>query len=249
MSPIEPFRQIFWQTWRDIVFIHWEVSPDLIQSLLPNELEPDLFDGRAYVGLVPFRMTNIRSVWLPPIPGTSRTLETNVRTYVKLRGRTSESIPAVWFFSLEAESSLAVAIARLRYGLPYFKATMRYEVAPHPSNQMIYRASSSRLWPNPTPAQSLVTASFESTSPFSTAAPGTLDHFLVERYALYARKRSRLTYARVSHAPYRIKPGVVQQIDSDLLRAAGISTSTSGATPLVHLAQDVVVRIGAPRVL
>jgi uncharacterized protein YqjF (DUF2071 family) len=249
MSPTEPFKQIFWQTWRDLVFIHWEVSPDLIKSLLPHELEPDLFDGRAYVGLVPFRMTDIRSVWLPPIPGTSRTLETNVRTYVKLHGRASEPIPAVWFFSLEAESALAVAIARLRYGLPYFKATMQYEVTHAASSQSIYKASSCRLWPKPTPARSLVTASFEADSPFSTAIPGTLEHFLVERYALYARKRARLTYARVSHAPYQIKPGVIQQIDSDLLRAAEISTVTSGATPLVHLAQDVVVRIGAPRVL
>ena len=120
------FRQIFWQTWRDLVFVHWEVDPAALERLLPPELEPDLFEGKAYVALVPFRMTGIRSVWLPPIPGTARTLETNVRTYVRRRG-VAEPVPAVWFFSLEAESTLAVRVARGMYGLPYFKARMEYE--------------------------------------------------------------------------------------------------------------------------
>jgi uncharacterized protein YqjF (DUF2071 family) len=104
MQQQHAFRQIFWQTWRDLVFVHWEVDPAALERLLPPELEPDLFEGKAYVALVPFLMTGIRSVWLPPIPGTARTLETNVRTYVRRRG-VAEPIPAVWFFSLESMTS------------------------------------------------------------------------------------------------------------------------------------------------
>ena len=129
MTPAPPFRQIFWQTWRDLVFVHWAVSPAVVAPLLPPELEVDTFEGKAYVALVPFLMTGIRCVGLPPIPGTSRTLETNVRTYVRRRGVAREPIPAVWFHSLEAASSLAVRAARWGFGLPYFKATMRYERA------------------------------------------------------------------------------------------------------------------------
>lgn len=247
MTPSTPFRQIFWQTWRDLVFVHWEISPESIETLLPHELEPDLFEGKAYVGLVPFRMTDIRSVWLPPIPGTSHTLETNVRTYVKRRGTSTEAIPAVWFFSLEAQSTLAVTLARLQYGLPYFKAVMNFEKHVEADNSITYRATSSRSWPKPTPATSLIEASFRQDSPAYPAAAETLEHFLVERYALYAQKRGRLTHALVRHNPYRITQGELRHVNADLLRAAGLPTISLDALPLVHRAEDVVVRIGAPQ--
>jgi hypothetical protein len=242
------FRQIFWQTWRDLVFVHWEVDPLEIEALLPRELEPDTFDGRAYVALVPFRMTGIRSVWLPPIPGTARTLETNVRTYVRRRG-VAEPIPAVWFFSLEAETTLAVKVARGMYGLPYFKARMRYERTVAAKGVERCDASSERLWPQPAPAHSLVVAEFEHGAPFAEAVAGTLEHFLVERYALYARHRGRLTHAVVRHSPYRIRAGSLRGVDAGLVAAAGVALPQAHASALVHQAEDVTVRIGAPRVV
>jgi uncharacterized protein YqjF (DUF2071 family) len=247
VSPNAPFKQIFWQTWRDLVFVHWEVSPELIQTLLPKELEPDLFDGKAYVGLVPFLMTDIRLTWLPPIPGTSRTLETNVRTYVKRRNILSESTPAVWFFSLEAQSTLAVILARLRYGLPYFKANMHFEKKIASNDTITYRAESSRSWPQPAPATSLIEASFKKDLPFTPAIPGTIEHFLFERYALYTQSRSQIKYALVQHAPYRIKPGELHKVDSGLLKVAGLPEHSQLSPPLVHLAEDVVVKIGEPQ--
>ena len=244
MQQQHAFRQIFWQTWRDLVFVHWEVDPAALERLLPPELEPDLFEGKAYVALVPFLMTGIRSVWLPPIPGTARTLETNVRTYVRRRG-VAEPIPAVWFFSLEAESTLAVKVARGMYGLPYFKARMQYEREVRADGAEVRRAESMRLWPQPAPARSLVTAEFASRAPFAEAAPGTLEHFLVERYALFATQRGKLTYACVRHDPYRIRPGVLREVDTGLVRAAGIPAPTADARTIVHHAADVTVRIGA----
>ncbi|MBI1304318.1 MAG: DUF2071 domain-containing protein [Phycisphaera sp.] len=245
----DPFRQIFWQTWRDLVFVHWEVDAAAIDALLPRELEPDLFGGRAFIALVPFRMTGIRAVWLPPIPGTDRTLETNVRTYVRRRGAGAEAIPAVWFFSLEAESTLAVKVARSMYGLPYFKASMRYARELRCEGVESARAESTRLWPEPAPARSLVEADFDHAAPFAEAAAGTLEHFLVERYALYARHRGRLTHAVVRHSPYRIRAGVLRAVDAGLVEAAGVPRPRADLAALVHQAQDVTVRIGAPRVV
>ncbi|MBM3973143.1 MAG: DUF2071 domain-containing protein [Planctomycetes bacterium] len=251
MDHTAPFRQIFWQTWRDLVFVHWAVDPAVVAPLLPPELEPDTFDGAAYVALVPFLMTGIRFVGLPPIPGTSRTLETNVRTYVRRRGTAREAIPAVWFASLEAESTLAVLAARWGFGLPYFRATMQYEhaTASDAAGRALAtrKATSERRWPRPAPARSLVDAVFAADAPFAAASPGTLEHFLVERYALYARRGGRLLYAEVRHAPYRIRAGALRAVDPGLVVAAGVPAAALAGTALVHEAQDVTVRIGTPR--
>ena len=231
------------------MFIHWEVDPQILSALLPAHLEPELFDGRAYVGLVPFRMTHIRPVWLPawfpPIPGISSTLETNVRTYVKRRDVEQEPIPAVWFFSLEAQSALAVAIARLQYGLPYFKAKMTFTKETDDSGLDIYRASSTRQWPKPHPASSSLTAEFFADSQRKEAEPGSIEYFLFERYALYVLRRGQLAYARVSHLPYRYRSGVLRQVDTGILSAAGLRSLTNVGDPLVHQADDVLVKIGA----
>jgi uncharacterized protein YqjF (DUF2071 family) len=238
MTPAPPFRQIFWQTWRDLVFVHWAVSPAVVAPLLPPELEVDTFEGKAYVALVPFLMTGIRCVGLPPIPGTSRTLETNVRTYVRRRGVAREPIPAVWFHSLEAASSLAVRAAR------YERATATDAAARALATRV---ATSERRWPQPTPARSLVDATFAADASFAPARPGTLEHFLVERYALYAQRGRTLLHAEVRHAPYRIRAGALRAVDPGLVVAAGVPAEALAGPALVHEAQDVTVRIGAPR--
>jgi uncharacterized protein YqjF (DUF2071 family) len=240
------FQQIFWQTWRDLVFVHWEVDPNALASLLPPQLEPELFNGKAYVGLVPFRMTDIRHVRLPAIPGTSETLETNVRTYVKRRDLAAEPVPAVWFFSLEAESALAVIVARLGFGLPYYKAKMTFEKRSSTDGKIWITAHSTRKWPPPIPGTSLVESEFLTRTPTKPAEPGTLEHFLVERYALYAQKRGELAYAQVRHDPYQIAPGKLLNVDPQLLTAAGLPQPLLDAPTLVHRADDVLVRIGRP---
>ena len=237
-------KQIFWQTWRDLVFIHWEVDSAAIAALLPPQLEPELFEGKAYVGLVPFRMTDIRHVLLPAIPGTSSTLETNVRTYVKRRGVDREPIPAVWFFSLEASSTLAVIAARLGFGLPYFKATMSFETRTSADGKIWISAHSERKWPPPVPARSVVEAEFLQATTLQPAHPGTLEHFLIERYALYTLQRGALRYARVAHDPYQVAPGRLLNVDTGLLAAAGLPTPQGHKPVIVHQAADVAVRIG-----
>ena len=70
------------QRWADLLFLHWSVPPESLRPLLPSGLVLDTFEGRAYVGLVPFTMTGVRPVWFPAVPGLSNFHETNVRTYV-----------------------------------------------------------------------------------------------------------------------------------------------------------------------
>lgn len=244
MTQTQAFRQIFWQTWSDIVFVHWAMDPAAISALLPPELEPELFEGRAYVGLVPFRMSGIRPVCFPAVPGLSSTLETNVRTYVKRRGVASEPIPAVWFFSLEAQSSLAIRLARWAYGLPYFKASMDLTTTYLSDGSRRFLARSVRKWPTPVPATSLVEAQFSPNATATRTEPGTLEHFLVERYALYALRNKRLVYAQVRHAPYQISSGRLIAVDTSLVTAAGLPAPPRHESALVHRAEELRVKIG-----
>ena len=109
------------QTWSELLFLHWEVPAEAIQSLLPPGLTVDTFEGKAYVGLIPFTMSGVRPAWSPVVPGLSNFHEFNVRTYVHFEGEK----PGVWFFSLDAANLIAVMIARTLWKLPYFHARMR----------------------------------------------------------------------------------------------------------------------------
>lgn len=105
--------------WVDLAFLHWRVRADDLRALVPAPLEIDAFDGGAWLGITPFRMTGVRPVALPPVPTARDFPELNVRTYVRLGSRAG-----VWFFSLDAASRLAVIGARMLTGLPYFHARM-----------------------------------------------------------------------------------------------------------------------------
>ena len=111
-----------YQRWDRLLFLHWEYSPDAIQETLPPGLSVDTFEGRAFLGVVPFFMRNIRPRVLPAVPYLSNFLECNVRTYV----HDENGVPGVWFFSLDTNRWLAYKIARIAFRLPYYWAAMNY---------------------------------------------------------------------------------------------------------------------------
>jgi len=105
------------QIWHELLFAHWPVAPDILRALVPAVLTLDTFEGQCWVGVVPFHMSYVRPRGVPPVPGLSAFPELNVRTYVTLNG-----IPGAYFFSLDAGNTLAVALARKLFHLPYFRA-------------------------------------------------------------------------------------------------------------------------------
>ncbi len=207
------FRVAGYQKWRNLLFLHWRISPDVLQRLLPDGLTVETFDDSAWVGLVAFDMQGIRPWWFPPLPGISAFHETNVRTYVTRDGED----PGVWFFSLDAAGSLAVSIARRRWHLNYYFSRMKLQ---RDGERIAYE--SQRFWPEPRAANSSILAEI-GMAPGQSAVAGTWEHFLVERYVMYARKPDgRLLRGQVRHVPYPLKPATVLQCDETLLAAAGI---------------------------
>jgi uncharacterized protein len=218
-------RPIGYQCWSNLLFVHWRVPAALVLPLLPPELTLDTWEGDALIGLVPFHMSDVRPWWSPAVPGVSSFCETNVRTYVHRRDQN----PGVWFFSLEAASSLAVRVARWKWSLPYYRATM--ELA---RNGAKIRYASRRLWPGPAGAsctiEATIGANWESplggngSTQSGVATPGTLDHFLIERYILYAQSAAgRLLMGRVHHPPYVLRQVRLDRLEETLTATAGFA--------------------------
>ncbi len=234
-------RAVMRQKWRELLFAHWPVPPEMVRPFVPPELDLDLFEGRAYLGLVPFTMTGVRPVGLPSVWGLSSFHETNVRTYVHVEGRN----PGVWFFSLDAANSCAVRLARAFFHLPYHRAQMFLEREPPGSTghskSIVYAGV--RQWPAPLPASYAIRATPEGA--VEPAQPGTLEYFLVERYILYTVWQDCLYEGRVYHAPYPLQTAQILALDETLLLAAGLHRPS--AAPLAHFAAGVDVEVFALR--
>ncbi len=199
--------------WSNLLFIHWRVPAELVAPLIPSQLTLDTWDGDAWIGLVPFEMSGVRPWWSPAVRGISAFLETNVRTYVHYRGRD----PGVWFFSLDASNPIAVKLARWFWYLSYYDARMMSRI------ETDYWAFSSQR-KNQTTGQLNCAARLG--SPLPCAEPGTLDHFLIERYILYAQSpRGGLYQGNVHHRPYSLRDATLEHCEQSLLDAAGIPVS------------------------
>jgi uncharacterized protein len=216
------------QTWEDLLFAHWRAPAEAIRGQLPSGLELDLYEGEAWVGVTPFRMGGLRVHGLPPVPFVSSFFELNTRTYVTAEGR-----PGIWFFSLDASSMLAVEGARRVYKLPYFGADItaerldgwvRYESRRHDSRG----------------EPATFRARYRPSGAASEAEPGSLEHFLTERYCLYTTDQGRLKRAEIHHEPWPLQPAEAE-IGENTMPPSGISLADE--KPLLHFAArlDIVV--------
>ncbi|MCA9076145.1 MAG: DUF2071 domain-containing protein [Planctomycetaceae bacterium] len=200
-------RLAMYQTWRELLFIHWEVDADVIQASLPEGLTVDTYNGQAYVGLVPFFMRNIRPWWGPRVPGISNFLELNCRTYVI----GPNGVPGVWFYSLDTDSRLTVWGARKYYHLPYHLAAMSHH----------YEQSSGRVefssHRNGTSGEFASRFVYQPDGEAIVTDARSLEFFLVERYILFAQSPDgRFWSGTVHHPPYEVSPVSVEEWDDSL---------------------------------
>ncbi len=222
------------QTWHDLLFAHWPVPSSAVREIVPRELEIDTHEGSAWIGVVPFRMSGVRLRGLPRLPGIHAFPELNLRTYVRVADK-----PGVWFFSLDAASTVAVAIARAWFDLPYFRARMRCDPR---GDDVDYDSERTHAGARPAAWRGV----YGPTGPIELAQRGSLGHWLTERYCLYARsKRGRLTRGEIHHAPWPLQPAHAE-IEADTIAAAS-GITLSGRAPHLVFARRLDVRIWAPR--
>ncbi|MBV9463993.1 MAG: DUF2071 domain-containing protein, partial [Verrucomicrobiae bacterium] len=162
---------------------------------VPDKLAIDTYDGQAWIGVIPFQITNLSARGLPTLPGLRTFPEINVRTYVRHKGR-----PGVYFFSLDVPNAPAVITARLTYHLDYYlaKSSIRrdddwvhFKSERKPGDESFPIRFEGRYRPNGKPFQ---------------AEPGSLEHFLTERYCLFAEDfRGDIHRGDIHHLPWPLQ--------------------------------------------
>jgi len=225
--PLPERKWVHAQTWDDLLFVHWPVDPGQVRALLPEGVELDVRDGRAWLGVTPFRLDAARLRGTLPLPRVSNLLELNVRTYVTRDGK-----PGIWFFSLDATSRAAVELARRTYRLPYHPMRATYEE----------RGLSLRWHSSRTGAERpyVFEGSWRAVGAPTPAEPGSLAHFLTERYCLYTEHRGAIHRAEIHHPPWTVQAA---ELDLDLTTMTPDGIDLPADLPLAHLAarQDVVL--------
>jgi uncharacterized protein YqjF (DUF2071 family) len=211
------------QSWVDLLFAHWRVEAVALRELVPPELELDEHDGSAWLAIAPFLITGFRLRGTLPLPLVSTFPELNVRTYV-----TYEDKPGIWFFSLDTSSRIAVEAARRTYKLPYFHARTVHE-----------RRGDRVEFSNARGERAFEATYRDSTTAAFEPPPGSLEHFLTERYCLYAVDEEGLHRAEIHHPPWRLRPAAAE-ISLNTMPPDGVELA---GEPRFHRAerQDVVI--------
>ena len=215
------------QSWLDLLFAHWPVPRSVLRPHVPPELELQEFDGTSWIGLVPFRMQGVTARFMPSLPWLSAFPELNVRLYVEAEGK-----PGVWFLSLDATQPLAVWAARRFFHLPYFRAEMSLTVA---ASEVCYRSRRRD-------SELSFCGRYRPTGEAAESLPGSLAHFLTERYCLYAKAPDgTLLRNEVHHLPWPLQPAEAEFTENSMLAPYGLANALT--PPVLHFAHrlDVVV--------
>lgn len=208
---------IMTQGWRNIAFVHWRVGAEEIAPFLPRGVRPDLFDGSAWVGLIPFRMVHAGLGRGLPVPWLGSFWETNVRIYtVDGKGRRG-----VTFLSLEAQRLLVVLGARAAFNVPYYWARMRGSAD---AGQACY--GTTRRWPGRASTRSVIGVAVG-----DRISPGPMEVFLTARFGLHTTLLGVPSWIPNTHGPWPLHRATLTHLDDELVHAAGLPDLPGLAAP------------------
>ncbi len=221
--------------WHDLLFMHWPVPEEVLRLLIPPALKLDTFDGSAWLGVVPFRMTSVRPRFLPVVPGLSSFPELNVRTYVTHRDK-----PGVYFFSLDAHNPIAVRLARATFGLPYFDARMSCRTS---GDEVRYRS----IRTHKDASKARFGASYRPTGEPYESGSGTLERFLTERYCLYSagvRGDGPTRRGDIHHKMWPLQPAEVEVEELEMTSQIGVTLPDT--EPVLYYARRLDIVAWSP---
>lgn len=221
------------QRWNDLLFAHWPVPAESIAALLPEGLEADIFEGSAWLGVVPFWLDRIKVRGIATIPGMRSFPDLNVRTYVR---DAHTGTPGMYFFSLDATNLLAVALAHTFFHLPYHWAEMRLDQR---SEREFSFYSRRRFTHHPV----VFEARYRGLGPtrkLSEARSGSLEFFLMERSSLFTRNHAgQAVRSNLHHVPWPLEEAEADIQRNDLALSIGIELPD--IQPVLHYSRRLAV--------
>jgi hypothetical protein len=220
------------QRWNDLLFLHYSVAPELLRPLIPDALTLETYQHRAWISITPFWINHLRPAGVPSLPWISHFSEVNVRTYVRYGEK-----PGVYFFSLDASNLSAVWGARVFYRLPYWHSAIK--VSGKGEDILNYRSIREH---GPKPAELRLT--YGPASPTFRARPESLEHFLTERYCLYAYNRKRLYRAEIHHLPWELQGAKSDVEENSMTKPLNVDLPRSA--DLVYFSRELKVLFWPP---
>jgi len=228
--PLPDASWLMGQTWIDLLFAHWQVPEEALRAVVPPQLPIDTYDGSAWLGITPFRVRGLRLRGTAPAPVLSTFPELNVRTYVSVEGK-----PGIYFLSLDADSTAAVAAARRSFRLPYFASRMRVEGEGEKGIDYDLMRTSQDGPP------AYFNARYGGEGERLPIREGSLERWLTERYCLYTLDREqRIQRGEIHHPPWPLQAGWAEIETNTMAMPFGIELE---GEPLLHFCprQDVVI--------
>ena len=218
--PLPQSRAVMVQTWHDLLFAHWPVPADVFKEKMPAGVELDTFGGQAWLGVIAFRLSDVRLNGIRAFPFVSHFPEVNVRTYV-----TRDAKPGVFFLSLDADNPLGIALAKTWFRLNYYQAQIEMKAC---NSGIDFR--SRRRQRGALGAQFEVT--YRPCGPQFRARGGSLEAWLTERYCYYAEAHSRLYRCEIHHPPWRLQMAQAEIRSNTMALSHGIELPAT--EPLLH---------------
>jgi uncharacterized protein len=233
--PLPKGPWVLFMSWHELLFMHWPVPQEVLRPLVPPALSLDTFDGSAWLGITPFRMSGVRPRSLPSVPPLSNFPELNVRTYV-----TAEGKPGIWFFSLDAHNPVAVRLARATFKLPYYDAQMSCRAGG--DGVVHYRSVRTHRGAK----EARFAGRYRPVGPPFNSRRGTLENFLTERYCLYsADMRGGIRRGDIHHHPWPLQRAEVE-IEA-LAMTEQIGVALPKMEPILHFSRRLDVLAWPPK--
>ncbi|MFD1565098.1 YqjF family protein [Haloarchaeobius amylolyticus] len=221
-------------TWRDGLFVHWPVDPDALRPHVPGQLTLETRDGHAWVGVLPFVLTNVGIRGTPSIARLAFG-ELNVRTYVRYQGD-----PGLFFFSIDVGNSLVATAVGRATRLPVYDATIRVGAT---EEKHVTFTSDRQQTARDGPAR--FAATYRPDGEVFTAEPDTLAYWLTARRRFYAPSARGVLAGEIAHDPWPLQPAAVTIHENTMFEANDLPRPTGD--PVVHYADDLSMTGSIPR--
>ncbi|MBS4176485.1 YqjF family protein [Lederbergia citrea] len=190
--PLPSNPWLFTQTWDKLLFCHWSLPAELLRAHVPNDVDLDLFNGEAWIAIIPFKVNHMRVHGIPEIPYLNSYLELNLRTYVKYKGT-----PGIYFFTLDANKWSAVIGAKIGAQLPYRHSLMKMNI----KENKVYFQSKRK---HPGSSKESFYINYQSDSNLYLPEVESLEYWLFERYCFFTTRGKHLYRGDIHHDRWRV---------------------------------------------